>query len=149
MRVKTITIKKDSRGFTLLELMVVMALMLGTTMVALPKLSRTNQVYQLSAASSTIRARLSFARIQAISRNMDYRVRVVTSTSYVIERRPSGSWETVETFTMPSGFSVSANGSAEFRPRGTASSSATFTVTNPTAETRSVAVAASGYINAL
>ena len=133
----------------MLELTVVLAVALGAPLVAFPKVSRTQQVYQLSAASSAIRAQLSFARIQAISRNTDHRLRVVNSTSYVIEKRNGGSWETVQNYTMPSGFSVSASGTAEFHPRGTASSTATFTVTTPTSETRSVAVAASGYINAL
>ena len=141
--------RNGPRGFTLFEVTLVLALGAGTMLVALPTLSRSQQVYKLSAAASGIRSRLSFARIQAISRNTDYRIRVVNSASYVLEQGPAGSWVVVQTYNMASGFSVSASGTAEFHPRGTANPTATFTVTNQSLETRQVAVAASGHIDAL
>jgi Tfp pilus assembly protein FimT len=141
--------EKGSRGFTFFEVMLVLLLSVGTALIALPSLSRTQQIYKLSGAANAVRTQLSHARIQAISRNIDHRIRVVDSTSYVLERRSGGSWSVIQTYTMAAGFTVGASGTAEFHPRGTANSTATFTVTNKDLEIRQVAVAASGYINAL
>ena len=137
-----------TRGYTLFELMLVLVMASGALLVALPTLGRSQQVYELTAASNGLRSRLSYARIQAISQNMDHRIRVVNSTSYVLERRPSIDWVVAQTYPMASGFSVSASGTAEFHPRGTANPAATFTVTNGNMETRQIVVSASGYINA-
>ena len=143
------TTRKGPRGFTLFELIVVMLVGGALTLIALPTLSKSQQIYRLSAATTTIQSRLNYARIQAISQNTDCRIRVVNSSSYVLERWVSGSWQVAQTYNMASDVSVSASGTAEFHPRGNANAAATFTVTRQNVGTRQIAVAASGYIHAL
>ena len=139
---------RDScRGYTLFEVLIAFGVSAAIAIVALPSLSRSQEVYRLAAASKQVQAQLHSARIQAINRNLDHRLRVVSSTGYVIERRVGLSWVVAESFQMANGLTISAGGTAEFHSRGNASPITTYTITNPRSETRQVAVEASGYIH--
>jgi type IV fimbrial biogenesis protein FimU len=140
--------KSRQRGFSLIELTFAVLIILTIAMLTLPNLSRMQHLYRLAAASNDIQARLHYARIQAISKNIDHRMRVTGPTTYVLESRNGGSWVVDRIFSMANGFSISATGSAEFHSRGNASPVATFTVMNPRTELRQVAVDTSGYIHA-
>jgi Tfp pilus assembly protein FimT len=135
-------------GFSSLELLFVMLIIGLAAVVSLPSLLRSQEVYRLVSASGEIQGRLGSVRIQAITRNDDHRLRVVSATSYVIERRLGGSWALQESFQLPAGFTVAATDSAEFHSRGEANPTATFTITDPNSETRQVVVEGSGYIHA-
>jgi type II secretory pathway pseudopilin PulG len=140
--------KSSQRGFSFIELTFACLIILTIAMMTLPNLSRMQHLYRLAAASNDIQARLHYARIQAISRNTDHRLRVTGPSTYVLERRNGGSWVVDQLFSLANGFSISATGTAEFHSRGNASPVATFTVMNPKTELRQVAVDTSGYIHA-
>jgi type IV pilus assembly protein PilA len=57
------------KGFTLLELMIVVAIIGVATILAIPNYIRWNANHQLRQASSEIQNQLSLARISAMSRN--------------------------------------------------------------------------------
>lgn len=140
--------ERNCRGYTVLELTVGFLVVAIISVFAMPSLVRADQTYKLVAAANDVQTRLQYARIQAVSRNADHRIRVVSSASYVLERRSGGSWVLTETYAMNNGFSISASGTAEFHSRGNANPVTAFTVTNPRAETRQVTVETSGYIHA-
>ena len=139
--------KKSCRGYTIFELLVAGAVLAVVAILVMPSLLRSQEIYRLVAASNQIQSQLHSARVQAISRNLDHRLRVVNSTAYVIERRVGLSWVVTQTFQVAQGLSIAAGSTAEFHSRGNASPVATFTITNPRSQTRQVAVEASGYIH--
>lgn len=61
--------KPDSTGFTLIELMVVVAALSLTAMVVVPSMQRLIHSNQLRTESSRLLSALNFARSEAISRN--------------------------------------------------------------------------------
>lgn len=63
------------RGFTLFELLLVMAMIGIMSAVAIPTLSGSTQRNQVWTASELIGAQIRQARLKAISRNMSFRVR--------------------------------------------------------------------------
>lgn len=58
-----------SRGFSLIELVIALALILIVTAVAVPSLMRVAKNYQLSASASQLSGILKFSRSEAIRRN--------------------------------------------------------------------------------
>ena len=140
---------KGSRcGFTIVELTLGLLVIMTVALFALPNVSRMQHIYRLAAASNDVQAHLHYARIQAISKNTDHRMRVTGPTTYVLEHREGGSWVMDRNYSLARGLSISATGSTEFHPRGNANPVATFTVTNPKTEVRQVLVDPSGYIHA-
>src|SRR5262245_1660246 len=140
--------KNSCRGFTIFESVLAFTVIGVVAILAMPSLSRTQEIYRLVAASNEIQSQLHSARIQAISRNLDHRLRVVSSTAYVIERRVGLSWVVTQSFQMAKGLSIAAGSTAEFHSRGNATPVTTITITSPRSDTRQVAVEASGYIHA-
>jgi Tfp pilus assembly protein FimT len=143
-----VAMEHGHKGFSVIELMFGFFIVAIVSIFALPSLSRTEQTYKLVAAANDVQARLQYARIQAVNRNVDHRIRVASAASYVLERRSGGSWTVTETYAMATGFSISASGTAEFHSRGNANPVTDFTVSNSSSETRQVAVETSGYIHA-
>jgi prepilin-type N-terminal cleavage/methylation domain-containing protein len=139
--------KKSCRGYSFFELVLAVAVLAVVAVLAMPSLSRSKEIYTLVAAANEIQSQLQSARIQAISRNLDHRLRVISSTAYVIERRVGLSWVVTQNFQMPKGLSIAAASTAEFHSRGNASPVTTLTITSPRSDTRQVAVEASGYIH--
>ena len=113
--------------------------------VALPALTRTMDIYKLQAAASGVAATLHSARIAAINRNRDCRVIVSSATAYGIEC-DEGSWERVQTLTMPARITIEANARPEFHRRGNVSPTATLTVRNPSGGVRRVIVNVNGRV---
>jgi Tfp pilus assembly protein FimT len=139
--------KNSCRGYTFFELVLAFGVIAVIAILAMPSLSRSQEIYRLVAASTQIQSQLHSARIQAISRNLDHRLRVINSTAYVIERRVGLSWVVTQNFQLARGLSIAAGSTAEFHSRGNASPVTTFTITSPRSDTRQVAVEASGYIH--
>ena len=117
--------------------------------VALPQLRSAQSDYRLTSVANDVIGQLNQARIMAITRNADFRVSVTSSTTYAVEQETSANvWTTISSFTMPTGFTISASATGEFHSRGSANPNGTFTITNPNSKTRQVLVDPSGRIYA-
>ena len=138
----------SQKGYSFIEFLIGFLVIATVSVFTIPSLVRADQTYKLIGAANAVQSRLQFARIQAINRNADHRIRVVNSLKYVLERRLGGSWVLQETYAMANGYSISASGTAEFHSRGNANPVTTFTITNPRSETREIEVETSGYIHA-
>src|SRR5262245_41167746 len=65
----------SSRGFTMFELLVVMALIAIISAMAIPGLTQSTARNAVWTASETIGTQIRQARLKAISRNLSFRVR--------------------------------------------------------------------------
>lgn len=65
---------KDSRGFSLLELLIVVALAAALAGLAVPGVQRSLSSSQLAASANVINAELNFARTIAVSRNAIFEI---------------------------------------------------------------------------
>jgi Tfp pilus assembly protein FimT len=104
-----------------------LAIATSITIMATPSLLRAREEYALKAASRDVATKMYAAKIAAITRNRDCRLRVATTTSYVIECQ-SATWENIDAVTLPRGITVSANARPEFHRRGNVAPAGTVTV---------------------
>jgi hypothetical protein len=88
---------------------------------------------------------MQWTRIKAVGRDRDCRLRVTSTTSYVIECQDPG-WQTDQTIALPRGFGISANAAPEFHPRGNAAPAGTVTVTDIHSKTKRIIVNISGRV---
>ena len=93
-------------GFTLLELMLVVAIGMVVAAVALPNLVSVNTSYRLATASTTVTAKVHQARVNALKQNRPTWVRI------------DGAARTVQVQTAAGGGGVADVGGAEFMPQG-------------------------------
>ena len=135
----------SERGFSILEVIMVVAIILIVTALALPGLRDARDEYRLTAAASEVIGYLNNARVLPVTRNTDERLMVSNSSTYLVQEEINNVWTTQGTITMPTGFTIGTNGAiAEFHPRGNATAVATFTITNPDGNTQQVVVEVSG-----
>jgi Tfp pilus assembly protein FimT len=119
------------RGYTVLELLIGMAVVLLMGMIAIPQLVAVTEEYRLSAVAREVTGNISDARIRAITSNADYRVVVSDSDTYVIEEDVAGTWTNRATHDMPDGFTIGATGATvQFHRWGNATPVASFSITN-------------------
>jgi len=118
----------NKKGLTLIELVIVMAIIaIGAVLIA-PNIGGWLPVYRLKGATKDIVSTLRIAQMKAISTNLEYRVSFANQT-FLLQKGnlSSGStnW-TAEgaTQTLPSGITMSVSlsgGNAEFNPNSTCS----------------------------
>ncbi len=72
------------RGFTLVEMMIVVGIISIVSMLGLPNYISWNARHQLRQASTEIQNQLSFARVSAMSRNAVVSVSVSASSGHVV-----------------------------------------------------------------
>ncbi len=130
---------------TLLESCVTVTIISVTAIVAIPSLVRARENYQLDAAARQVAGSMQSARIQALSRNRDCRLRVTSTVTYVIECEDPF-WKPAESLVLPRGFRLTANASPQFHRRGNVSPTATITVYNSQGRWRRVIVNITGRI---
>jgi Tfp pilus assembly protein FimT len=128
-----------------IESCLALALILSMTVVAVPALHRTHDDYVLNAMAYDVATRLHGARIRAISRNFDCRLRVTSTISYVMECQ-SPVWITAETVDLPVGYSIAANARPEFHHLGNAAPAGTITLRNAAGRAKSIIVNTAGRI---
>ncbi len=80
------------RGFSILELLVVMALIAICLTITMPVLANMETRYSVKSATSTLTLDLLAMRYRAVSENAGYRLRVDAPNAYVIEKKTSGEW---------------------------------------------------------
>ena len=130
---------------TLLESCVTVAIISVTAIAAVPSLIRARENYQLDATARQVAGHLQSARIKALNRNRDCRVRVTSNATYLIECEDP-SWKPEESVALPRGFRIMANASPQFHRRGNVSPTGTITVLNSQGRSRRVIVNITGRV---
>ena len=76
---------KNDRGFSLIDLIIVLAVTLVLASIALPPIGNTIRSVRLDATTSTLAGDLARARIEALKRNQVVDVTLTSETEYEIE----------------------------------------------------------------
>jgi type IV fimbrial biogenesis protein FimT len=129
--------KRLNKGFTLVEIMVVIAIMAILGAIAAPNLRGFMAQKRLKGAARQVMSDMMWARMQAVSQNNRFKVTFVNSSQYSIvdDNNNNGTADTGETVVTKDihpdyqDVSLSANGAVVFFPGGNAFG-ATFTLSN-------------------
>jgi hypothetical protein len=113
--------------------------------VAAPPLIRAREIYELDAAARQVAGRMQSARIKAISRNLDCRLRVTSEVTYAVECR-NPMWLIDESVVLARGLRITANAAPQFHQRGNASPTATVTVWDSRMRSKRVIVNITGRV---
>ncbi len=76
---------RNDRGFTLIDMIIVLAVTLVLATIALPPIGNTVRSVRLDATASTLAGDLARARIEALKRNQVVDVTLTSETEYEIE----------------------------------------------------------------
>ena len=138
----------DKKGFTLVEAVIVLALVSLLILAGSESISGLAPRYQLQRAVWEVRARLNQARIRSVWEGVSVRVRL-RSAAIALEQYDEGgkTWRTVQTEFLE-GVRVEANNSPVFHPTGTVTGLATILVSNSRGAYR-ITLAISGRIKAV
>ena len=105
-----------ARGFTLVELMVVVAMCVVMTAVALPRIDSTMHEMHLGSASSSLANAIQSARYQAISSGCPAHIAISAQTYQVASGSPSGNPPTCTTTTAAAIPFATVNGDVTLTP---------------------------------
>lgn len=104
-------------GFSLLEIMVALAVMGIVAAIALPSWSRLLPSYRLNGAARQIQSELHHIRMRAAAENISFQLTYLDGASaYTIQK----DLKTVVDKPLPEGVVISKAGTISFSPRGTA-----------------------------
>ncbi len=124
----------SDHGFTVIELMVVLAVAVIVMGVALPNMMSWLPTYRLSAGARQLAGDLQLARMKAISQNTKYRLKFTTANSYEFEKESGGTFSTESgPFSLPDGITVTGTTpftTSEFQARGTVNAGGVITLKN-------------------
>jgi type II secretory pathway pseudopilin PulG len=112
---------------SLIESCAAVAIISTVAAVAAPSLIRAREIYELDATARQVASRMQSARIKAISRNVDCRIRVTSEVTYAVECEDPA-WRIEESPVLPRGFRITANAAPQFHERGNVSPAGTITV---------------------
>ncbi len=76
---------KRKRGFSLLELLICMVVMMVVTVAAFPTLSKNLQIYRLQGSAQDVASLLQRTRILAVKGNTTYSIATATLTNGIQE----------------------------------------------------------------
>ena len=130
---------------SLTESCLVLAIASTAMAVAAPSLVRSRETYVLNAAARDVATRLYAARIHAITRNRDCRLRVASATSYVVECE-NAPWDVIDRVDLTRGMTITANARPEFHRRGNVSPTATISVWDPAGRVKRIIVNINGRV---
>jgi prepilin-type N-terminal cleavage/methylation domain-containing protein len=124
----TIIKKKHSAGITLVELIIVLAILAVCSTIALPDIATFSSGYRLKAAAREVATDLQFTRLLAVKENRTYQV-VFGTNSYQVIRLSDGIVAKTRSFGPDYPDINLTNLSITFDPRGLSNGS-TVTVAN-------------------
>ena len=130
---------------SLIEICMSVAIIAIVTMIAVPALNQSRDDYALKSVAADVATRLHTARIRAISRNVDCRLRVTSTVTYAVECQDPA-WVLVESVVLPRDFTISANARPEFHRLGNVAPTATVTVTTKAGRVKQIVVNNGGRI---
>ena len=122
--------RKKQRGFTLVELLVTVALVGGMLIIGSPVMLRQLAHLRLTRATRDISVELQAARLKAIAKNVPYRLSFTLNTyptadTFRLQQYTGGTWQDdtdrIER-TLPATVDITSPGSdfqTEFKPNGT------------------------------
>jgi len=117
--------KRNKKGVTLLELIIVMVIIaIGATLVV-PNIGRWLQQYRLSSATRDIVSTMRTAQMRAVSTNMDHQVSftIGNPNSYILQRNSGGWINEGAPQTLPTGVGIAVTATNfQFNPNSTATS---------------------------
>jgi len=149
--------RRSERGFTVIELLAVISIMMVVTAIATPSFYYWLPKYRLSAGARQIAADLQLARMKAISQNTSYRLRFTDDETYQIWKE-DGVWAQAPNtgdFELPDGITVSDPtvfffDTSEFQSRGTANTgvgNSEIEITNTDGATQAVCMETVGRVH--
>lgn len=116
------------RGFTVIELTIVAAIIAVTTLATVPLARQSYIQYQANAAGSQVQSLVQKARMSAIKEKVSYRLVVHNENATVpnileIQRKQGGSFQTQDTYDLPESVQLlsSSVGSVTVSSQGTCS----------------------------
>jgi type IV fimbrial biogenesis protein FimT len=130
--IKVMKTAHRQNGFTLIEMLITVAVMLVATAIAVPSAVRLLAVYQLNSAANDVAFEISRAKMQAVAQNKFVRLTVKDSATLCRQTASSssGSWTDVTGFVrLPRNTSASGTGPT-FGRNGLATSSGVIEVRN-------------------
>jgi type II secretory pathway pseudopilin PulG len=130
---------------SLVETCVAIAIILAVTLVAVPSLLQSRDDYIVQSAANDVAPKMHSARIRAISRNIDCRLRVISPETYAVECMDPV-WVVTETIALPRGMTIAQNAPPEFHRPGNVVPTATITVSNTAGRLKKVIVNNGGRI---
>jgi Tfp pilus assembly protein FimT len=130
---------------SLLESCLAVAVISVAAMIAIPSLMKARETYELDAVARQVAGKMQSARLKAVSRNQDCRVRANSEVSLMVECKDAA-WIPDDILVVPPGFRISANAAPQFHRRGNASPTATVSVWNRNSRTRRIIVNIAGRI---
>lgn len=95
-------------GFTLTEIIVAIAIISILAAIAIPNWSTLLPNYALNSAARQVQSELHKLKSRAVSENASFHLFFSTTTSYIIEKKPSGGSYTAtgESRTLPDGITL-------------------------------------------
>lgn len=140
--------KINKRGVTLIELVIVMAIIAIGAVLLVPNLGAWLPNYRLRSAARDITSTLRVAQMKAVSTNLDHRVSFTEGTgnagSYVIERSTGGVWVSEGgSKTLPTGIQLTTNFTNErvvFKPNSAVEMGGSISLRNPKGTIRTISV---------
>lgn len=130
---------------SLVEVCVSVVIVSLVVLIAVPSLLDSRDDYVVQAAATDVASKMHAARIRAISRNIDCRLRVLSPGTYAIECMDP-TWIVAETITLPRGMTIQQNTPPEFHRLGNVVPTATITVTNKKGRQKKIIVNNGGRI---
>ena len=130
---------------SLVESCIAIVIIAVVTLFAIPSLLQSRDDYVVQSAANDVASKMHSARIRAISRNVDCRLRVISAAAYAIECLDP-IWVVTETVALPRGMTIVQNTPPEFHRLGNVVPTATITVSNAKGRQKKVIVNNGGRI---
>lgn len=126
---RLMSIRHRRRGFSLLEMLVALALLGILAMIAIPRLSSTTAAHGVVEEARLVHERVALARTRAIAERTDYRVSLTGGHTLAVDRLEGGVWNSVyvsEPFDADIEIDGSVAGSIVLQGRGMVDAPKTF-----------------------
>lgn len=146
------------RGFSILEALVIVALIAAILLIVVPNFFRMMQRWRIQSTAATISTNLNFARAAAIKQKKQYRVQIKDvgespANTYRIQRDVSGDSGTYENYTkldldIPDGVDIKSGSLDEvvFDMRGAASPNGTITLESNDGSEWTITISPNGHV---